>query len=101
MLDGWRIVAFVARSQSAALDAMSEPSESPPKNLLSSLILIFVALIGVAGVALGVLWFFNNYIAKHQPRFVLHGHQHVQQETRVEVTRVIGTYGFRWLVIPE
>ena len=48
----------------AALDAMSEPSESPPKNLLSSLILIFVALIGVAGVALGVLWFFNNYIAK-------------------------------------
>jgi uncharacterized protein len=44
---------------------------------------------------------FNNYIAKHKPRFVLHGHQHVQQETRVDTTRVIGTYGFRWLVIPE
>jgi uncharacterized protein len=44
---------------------------------------------------------FNNYITKHKPRFVLHGHQHVQQETLVDTTRVIGTYGFRWLVIPE
>ncbi len=44
---------------------------------------------------------FNNYIARHQPRFVLHGHQHVQQESFVHTTRVIGTYGFRWLVIAE
>lgn len=43
----------------------------------------------------------SNYISRHQPRYVLHGHQHVNQETLVQATRVIGTYGFRWLVIPE
>ena len=42
-----------------------------------------------------------NYINKHQPSFLLHGHQHLQQETLVGATRVIGTYGFQWLAIPE
>ncbi len=44
---------------------------------------------------------FNNYIHKHQPRLFLHGHQHVEQETSIGSTRVVGTYGFRSLVIPE
>lgn len=44
---------------------------------------------------------FTNYIAQHQPRYLVHGHQHVNQETLVQSTRVIGTYGFRWLVVPE
>jgi Icc-related predicted phosphoesterase len=43
----------------------------------------------------------NSYIAKQQPRYLLHGHQHVNQETLVGSTRVIGTYGFRQLVIPS
>jgi len=44
---------------------------------------------------------FNDYIARHHPRIFLHGHQHVQQETVVHATKVVGTIGFRWLVIPE
>ena len=44
---------------------------------------------------------FSDYIQKHQPRLFLHGQQHVQQETSVGSTRVIGTYGFRSLVISE
>lgn len=43
---------------------------------------------------------FSSYIHKHQPRLFLHGHQHVTKETVVNATRVIGTYGFRSLVIP-
>jgi Icc-related predicted phosphoesterase len=42
-----------------------------------------------------------NYINKYHPLFLLHGHQHLKQETLVGTTRVIGTYGFQWLVIPE
>ena len=41
-----------------------------------------------------------NYIGRHQPRYLLHGHQHVNQETSVQATRVVGTYGFRWVVLP-
>ncbi len=44
---------------------------------------------------------FANYINQHQPPFFLHGHQHIKQETLVGATRVIGTYGFQWLAIPE
>ena len=44
---------------------------------------------------------FKNYITKRQPLFLLHGHQHLQQETLIGATRVIGTYGYQWLVIPE
>jgi Icc-related predicted phosphoesterase len=42
---------------------------------------------------------FNSYITRQRPRFVFHGHQHVNQETVVGATRVIGTYGFRQVVI--
>lgn len=44
---------------------------------------------------------FNAYIAKHQPKLLLHGHQHINCETMVGGTRVIGTYGFRQLIFPE
>lgn len=43
---------------------------------------------------------FNSYINRYKPRFVFHGHQHVNQETMIGPTRVIGTYGFRQMVIP-
>lgn len=43
---------------------------------------------------------FNSYIAKHQPRLFLHGHQHVAKETMMEATKVTGTYGFRSMVLP-
>jgi Icc-related predicted phosphoesterase len=42
---------------------------------------------------------FNDYIRRSKPRWFLHGHQHVQQETVVEGTRVMGSYGFRLLVL--
>ena len=43
---------------------------------------------------------FNSYIARHQPKLFLHGHQHIQKETMVGATRVIGSYGFLSLVLP-
>ena len=42
---------------------------------------------------------FNDYITRIQPRFVFHGHQHVNQDTALGPTRVIGTYGFRQIAI--
>lgn len=38
---------------------------------------------------------FNRYIERCQPRFLFHGHQHVNQETSVGRTRIIGVYGQR------
>ena len=43
---------------------------------------------------------FNSYIAEHKPKLFLHGHQHVQIESAIGPTRVIGSYGFRSLVLP-
>lgn len=39
----------------------------------------------------------NTYIERAAPRLLLHGHQHLERETRVGATRVIGVYG--WKVI--
>ena len=36
---------------------------------------------------------FNGYIRRAQPRLFLHGHQHINQETLVGRTRVVGIYG--------
>jgi Icc-related predicted phosphoesterase len=36
---------------------------------------------------------FVGYIRRVQPRLFFHGHQHINQETRVGGTRVIGVYG--------
>ena len=44
---------------------------------------------------------FSNYINRARPKYFLHGHQHVHQETSVGGTRVVGTYGFRFLAIAE
>jgi Icc-related predicted phosphoesterase len=44
---------------------------------------------------------FSNYISRTQPAFFLHGHQHVNRESTLSRTRVIGTYGHRFLTIPN
>lgn len=36
-----------------------------------------------------------TYITRHQPRLLLHGHQHVNQETSLGGTRIVGVYGHR------
>lgn len=38
---------------------------------------------------------FTEYIAQFKPLLLIHGHQHVNQETVVNGTRVIGVYGYR------
>ena len=44
---------------------------------------------------------FNGYITRAQPKVFFHGHQHVQQESCVGRTRIVGTYGYRYMAIPE
>lgn len=41
----------------------------------------------------------SNYIARNRPRYLLHGHQHINEETAIEATQVVGTYGFRRMII--
>ena len=36
----------------------------------------------------------NEYIGRVQPRFHLHGHQHVNRQTVIGKTRVVGVYGW-------
>jgi Icc-related predicted phosphoesterase len=36
---------------------------------------------------------FAGYIERAQPRLFIHGHQHVNQETQLGSTRIIGVYG--------
>ncbi len=38
-----------------------------------------------------------EYIQKHRPRLLIHGHQHVNIETVIGETRVIGVYGHRMI----
>src|SRR6478609_3722366 len=42
---------------------------------------------------------FNTYLSRTRPRFLFHGHQHVNAETEAEGTSVIGIYGHRFVVI--
>lgn len=42
---------------------------------------------------------FNNYIERKRPNFFLHGHQHINQETWVGNTKVIGIHGVKELLI--
>jgi Icc-related predicted phosphoesterase len=42
---------------------------------------------------------FISYIARAQPRILLHGHQHKNVESKVVGSRIIGTYGHRFLVL--
>lgn len=41
----------------------------------------------------------NTYIDRCQPKLMIHGHQHVDTETQVGETRVIGVYGNRLIDI--
>ena len=41
----------------------------------------------------------NNYIIEHKPKYLFHGHQHVNQETECDGTRVICVYGFKVMEI--
>ncbi len=44
---------------------------------------------------------FVPYIENERPRFFLHGHQHMNKETSMGLTKVIGTYGHRFIVVEE
>jgi Icc-related predicted phosphoesterase len=44
---------------------------------------------------------FKTYIDRVRPRWFLHGHQHLNIESLVGVTRVAGIYGYRFMVIEE
>jgi uncharacterized protein len=41
----------------------------------------------------------NLYITKMRPKVMFHGHQHVNRETQVHETRVIGVYGHKVIEI--
>ncbi|MFH1024614.1 MAG: metallophosphoesterase family protein [Planctomycetota bacterium] len=41
----------------------------------------------------------NVYIQRARPRVVIHGHQHVNKETRIEEANIIGVYGHRLIEI--
>jgi uncharacterized protein len=40
---------------------------------------------------------FNDYIARARPQVFIHGHQHVNAETLIGQTRVVGVFGRRWI----
>lgn len=44
---------------------------------------------------------FNDYIERARPQVLIHGHQHVNAETMVASTRVIGVFGQRWIRMPS
>ncbi len=44
---------------------------------------------------------FSTYIADHQPRFFIHGHQHKNAESVLGRTKVVGVYGHRYMVVKE
>jgi len=42
-----------------------------------------------------------SYILKRKPRILIHGHQHVNMESQVGGTRIIGVYGYRVIEVGE
>jgi uncharacterized protein len=44
---------------------------------------------------------FHSYIERTRPRWLLHGHQHVNRESVLGPTQIVGTFGHRYLVVPE
>lgn len=42
---------------------------------------------------------FNRYLTRAQPRYHFHGHQHLNVETTIASTRVIGVYGYTSVVV--
>ena len=43
---------------------------------------------------------FNAYIERTKPQFFIHGHQHMNVESYLGDTRIIGVYGQRWIHLP-
>jgi Icc-related predicted phosphoesterase len=43
---------------------------------------------------------FNAYIERARPQIFIHGHQHVNAETLIGATRVIGVFGQKWIQMP-
>jgi len=41
----------------------------------------------------------NTYILRAKPRLLIHGHQHVNKETQLAQTRIIGVYGHQLIEI--
>jgi len=44
---------------------------------------------------------FNTYIRRTRPSVFIHGHQHVNAETLLRGTRIIGVFGQRWINLPS
>jgi Icc-related predicted phosphoesterase len=44
---------------------------------------------------------FNAYIERARPQVFIHGHQHVNAETLMAATRIIGAFGQRWVQMPS
>jgi len=43
---------------------------------------------------------FNAYIERAKPQFFIHGHQHMNAESFVGETRLVGVFGQRWIQLP-
>lgn len=41
----------------------------------------------------------HDYITNRKPRLLIHGHQHVDAETKIHQTRVIGIYGHKMIEV--
>ncbi len=41
----------------------------------------------------------TSYIARTRPKLVIHGHQHVDAETRMQDAQIIGVYGHRLITV--
>lgn len=44
---------------------------------------------------------FHGYVERTRPRWLLHGHQHVNKESTLGPTCIIGPFGHRYLVVPD
>lgn len=44
---------------------------------------------------------FNTYIDRIHPRWFFHGHQHNNAQSTCGVTRIVGTYGHKFIVIED
>ena len=43
----------------------------------------------------------NNYILGRKPKILIHGHQHINKESILGGTRIIGVYGYRGIEIEQ
>lgn len=43
----------------------------------------------------------TDYLRRHAPRLLVHGHQHIRRETQVARTRVVGVFGHAFLDLED